>query len=728
MSSIGEKIKEALTGHSHKDSTDANTTSETTPRSYPSDEKKVIEGQTNLSKLGHHHHNDNEIGAGHTQGRHDPEVDAKEATSQAGNYPYWGDIPREGEQGHTQQSGTSALGGSHAGDSHNLQKSSALAAGGLATGAGTTAASRHSEYEHRPLGTQDTTSTSQNLTDRTRDTGLTSSTQDPSNTQTSRDGHKGEIAAVTGAGLAGATYLGTRHKDEDNKSKYNDTTGTTTTSGLASGPTQAGPGSLDPGYASQTGSSTSRPQEVSNSAFGDTRYGTQDNTSHRKEEGALAAGAAGLGGAGYLAHKHQGDQSRTGEQPTTTTGSQQRAFGLTPSENDNSYSNTRGDNSHLERDAALAGAGAAGLGGAGYLAHKHNEDQTRANERPTTVHSSQQRDSTTTGGGIHNTVIGAGSPEDSHPRTHKAAFDSSPLSSSNTTTVGPQYGTGNVDPREQQTISSSLGAPSSGNDREKQGLAAAAGVGAGAGVVAAEEKHRHNHHEHRQHDDDQSKNQGHSVLGGSSGHHHTHDKHNQPTQAATSTTNTASQPSAQLAAQQAWNKQNQNQTSSATGRLDPETEARQATSAAGNYPYEGQDRTTSSNVSGQQQHHHNSAALGAAGAGLAGAGATAAYYGQGREHDQNPRSDESQKIADRALGSDGGAYAPSSSQGQSQSQTRGLTGASSSSTPGYGQSSTGLSAGSGLGSSKVLHKCHQCGADNDISDYFKKDATFRSGA
>lgn len=706
MSSIGEKIKGALTGHSQKDSSDSKTTDETTPRSYPSDEKKVIEGQTNLSKLGHQH-NDNEIGAGHTQGRHDPEVDAKEATSQAGNYPYWGDIPREGEQGHTQQSGTTALGGSHGGDSHNLTKGSGLAAGALATGAGTAVSgSRGSEYEHRPLGTQDTTSTTQNLTDRTRDTGLTSSTQNPSTSQTSRDGHKGEIAAATGAGLAGATYLGTRHKDEDNKNLNS----TTTTSGLASGPTQAGPGSLDPGYASQTSSSTTRPQEVSNSAFGDSRYGTKDNTtSHRKEEGALAAGAAGLGGAGYLAHKrHEDHQSHTGEQPSSAAGSsQQRAFGLTSSVNDSPQTTTtRGDNnSHFKEDAALAGAGAAGLGGAGYLAHKHNENQTRADERPTTTHSTQQRDSTT-GGGIHNTIIGTGSPEDTHSRTHKAAFDSTPLSSSNTTTVGPQHG--RVDPREQQTISSSLGAPSSGNDRERQGLAAAAGVGAGAGVVAAEEKHRH--HEHRQHDDDQSKTQGHSVLG-SSGHHHSHDKHNQTT---------TTQPSAQLAAQQAWN--NQNQTSSGSARHDPEAEARQATSAAGNYPYEGGDRATS-NVGGQQQqHHHNKAALGAAGAGLAGAGATAAYYGQGREHDQNPRSDESQKIADRALGSDGTAHAPTSNQGYSS----GLTGASST-TPGYGQSSSGLSSGSGLGSSKVLHKCHQCGADNDISDYFKKDAAFRSG-
>lgn len=702
MSSIGEKIKEALTGHSQKETSDANTHDANTPRSYAADDKKVTEGQTNLTKLGHHHR-DNEIGAGHTQGQHDPEVEAKEATSQAGNYPYWGDLPREGEQGHTHEPGTTSTGVSHGAGSHNIQKGSGLAAGGLAAGSlATGAGSRASEYEHRPLGSEGTTSTSHNLTDRTRDSGLTSSSNDSTTQKNISGSHKGEIAAATGAGVAGATYLGTRHKDEN--------TNKSASSGLASGPTQTGPGSLDPGYASQTSYSTTQPQEVSNSAFG-------NNNTHRKEEGALAAGAgaAGLGGAGYLAHKRAEDHSRTEEQPTAGYGSQQRSFELTPSADNNSHSTTRGDNSHHKEEAALAGA--AGLGGAGYLAHKRGEEHSRADERPSTVHSSQQRDTTsafgssqpqsTTGGGVHNTVIGAGSGEDTHPRTHKTAFDSSSLSSSNATTVGPQHG--RVDPREQQTISSSLGAPTSGNDRERQGLAAAAGVGAGAGVVAAEEKHRH--HEHRQ-KDDQPKDHSHSIFGSSG--KHTQDKHTQPTQSSTT-----SQPSAQLAAQQAWS--NQSQGTAGGARHDPESEARQATSAAGNYPYQGEDR--SAPTSG---HDYNHKALGAAaGAGLAGAGATAAYYGQGREHDQNPRSDESQKIAERALGSDGAAHAPSATQGQSRDET------SSSRNPGYGQSASGLGhsgtlGGTTLASSKVMHKCHQCGADNDISNYFNKDAVFRT--
>lgn len=713
MSGLGEKIKEVLTGHSsQKGSSDVKTPDVNAPGAYPSDEKTVIETHTNLTKAGHQHR-DNEIGAGHTQGRHDPEVEAKEATSQAGNYPYWGDLPQETEQGHSRQPGTAA-GGSLGEHSSNLQKDSGLSAGALATGAGATGAgasgigSRTSEYEHRPLGTQDTTSTTQNLTDRTRDPGLTSSTQTPATTtQGTRDGHKGELAAATGAGVAGAagaTYLSHRHNDEDSRAKA--------TSDLSSGPAHAGPGSLDPGYASQTSSSTTKPQEFTNIASKDSPYSTHDNGSHRKEEGALAAGAgaAGLGGAGYLAHK------RADEQPKTAYGSQQQTSGLTSS-TDSPYATTHGDHSHRKEEGALAaGAGAAGLGGAGYLAHKRAEDPSRLDERPTTVHSSQQRDTTssgfpssqsTTGGGIHNTVVGAGSAEDPYTHSHRGVSDSNPLSSSNTTTAGSQSRA--VDPREQQTISSALGGSSSGNDRERQGLGTAAGVGAGAGALAAEEKHRH--HEHRQHDD-KSKEQGHSLFGSSHKHDDKaqHDRHAHPAQSATS-----SQPSAQLAAQQAWNKQNQGSTG--THHHDPESEARQATSAAGNYPYQSDTPSSTSNTG----HHHNAALGAAAGAGLAGAGATAAYYGQGPEHDQNPRSSESQKIAERALGSDGAAHAP----GSGQDYNRGVTGGSTN--PGLGSSSTGagstaLSGGLGHGSSKVVHKCHQCGADNDISDYFKKEA------
>lgn len=642
MASIGDKIKEALTGHSHKDTSEVHTPDVNAPGAYPADDKTVIESHTNLTKRGHEHR-DNEIGARHTQGRHDPEVDAKEATSQAGNYPYWGDLPQDGKEGHSHhQPGATAVGGTHGAQSHSLQKESGVAAGALATGAGAAGAasrgSRASEYEPRPLGTQTTTSTTQNLTDRTRDSGLTSSSQAPGATQSTKDSHRGELAAATGAGaagIAGATYLGTRHRDDER--------GDNATSGSATEPTQAGTGSVGTGYASQTTSSTAKPQEYTGTASHDSPSTTTPgfNNSHRKEEGALAAGA-----------------------------------------------------------------GAAGLGGAGYLAHKRAEEHSRAEEPSTTLHGSQQRGTTsglpssqpqsTTSGGIHNTVIGAGSGEDTHSRSHKPAFDSSQLSSSNTASVvGAQRGT--VDPREQQTISSVLGsAPHSGNDREKQGLAAAAGVGAGAGAVAAEEKHRH--HEHRHHDDKTKDHQGHSLFGSSHKHDDKtpHDRHAQPAQTAPA----SQQPSAQLAAQQAWT--NQNQGSTATHQT-PEYN-------------EGEDRLRSNTG------HQHTAALGtAAGAGLAGAGATAAYYGQGREHDQNPRSAESQKIADRALGSDGAAHAPTAGQGQGGSVTSGLSSSA-------GAGAAGLSGNVGQNPSKVLHKCHQCGADNDISDYFKKDAGSRIGS
>ncbi|PSR80908.1 hypothetical protein BD289DRAFT_439932 [Coniella lustricola] len=98
------------------------------------------------------------------------------------------------------------------------------------------------------------------------------------------------------------------------------------------------------------------------------------------------------------------------------------------------------------------------------------------------------------------------------------------------------------------------------------------------------------------------------------------------------------------------------------------------------------------------------------------------YYGQGPEHDQNPRSDKSEKIAERALGSDGKAHPPSTS-GHDSSRTGNdqmASGHKMFAMPGSFPS-TGNMSGSGGG--KVIHKCHQCGADNDISDYLKKDSS-----
>ncbi|CAN8097572.1 unnamed protein product [Discula destructiva] len=615
-----EKIKAVLSGHSShdadqtssaKDSDDVNT-----PTSKATD-SSVTEGHTNLSKLGGHQHRKDEIGADHTQGRHDPEVDAKEATSAAGNFPYWGDLPKESEHG------------SHSGGT--LQNDSGLAAGGgagLATGAAAAAAAasssaghRASEYEHRPLGSQGTTTaTHEGLPDRAREAVQTSSAQGTSTTHPiQEESRRGEIAAATsGIGAAGAaagaTYIGTRHHDDKE-----DPSKPARAPGAATGPTSAGPGTLDPGYASQT-SPVPGANQTFTSTSGPSNAPRQDVHSHRKEEAALGAGA-----------------------------------------------------------------GAAGLG---YLAH---HDETKETITPNT------------GGPIHNTVVGAGSDEDSshaHQRTHKSSFDPSLLSSANT--AGPQ--TGAVNPREQSTISSALGsAPRSDDDRDKQGLAAAAaGAGAGAGVVAVEEKHRHSHHhdERRQHRDEKPKKEGHSLFGSSShkdddkskAHHH--DKH-------------AAQPthqSAQMAAQQAWNKQNQ---------------APASTSAL----YDAEPQSTTSSTTAGRSHHDSAVGPGAGIGGLAGAGAAAAYYGQGKEHDQNPRSAESDKIAERALGPDGVAQAPSSSSAAAAGQGRSfpLTGSN------VGGASTGLS-NPGQDSSRIVHKCHQCGADNDISDYFKKDSTFRMGS
>jgi hypothetical protein len=50
--------------------------------------------------------------------------------------------------------------------------------------------------------------------------------------------------------------------------------------------------------------------------------------------------------------------------------------------------------------------------------------------------------------------------------------------------------------------------------------------------------------------------------------------------------------------------------------------------------------------------------------------------------------------------------------------------------PGSGSQSTGMAMGEdhfgpGHAGAKVHHQCHSCGADNDISRYFRKDAVYR---
>lgn len=92
MSSIGEKIKEVFTGHSHHESHDASnvkTPDVDAPGAYPTDKSShhkdsEVLNRPNRANSGHKH-TDSGVDIGRP--RHDPEVDAKQATSAAGNYP-----------------------------------------------------------------------------------------------------------------------------------------------------------------------------------------------------------------------------------------------------------------------------------------------------------------------------------------------------------------------------------------------------------------------------------------------------------------------------------------------------------------------------------------------------------------------------------------------------------------------------------------------------------------
>ncbi|KAG6364756.1 hypothetical protein INS49_006360 [Diaporthe citri] len=623
MSNLGQKIKEAFTGHHDQDKSDVKTPDVNAPGAFPSDEPstKHHSDHNKLTKepphAGHTHQDkseDVERGALHHTGHshHDPEPETKQATSEAGNYPYWGNLPREGGE-HVHRSEGPDSGATK--QQHGLGKDSGLATGALATGASTAGAgylgSEGSKYQD---------------TNRADEITRADATEDSKYDHSKRD------AGVAGAaGLAGATHLATRDKDDADKTEKKPTHEVSKT-----------PAHSDTSKTTQHTKTSTTTQKPVETATPTKTTSAGDNESHRKEEAlAAGAGAAGLAGAGYYASQKEdkpheatrdtgshGTQGSTIQSPSQTATSRHdpvteaqkatSAAGNYPywSNDDNanratqstgiaeaaapSKTTSSGDNeSHRKEQALAAGAGASGLTGGGLLASNRKEerkDEVPSSTRETTSGiaapgSRAQRDTTsrqddpTTSGGIHNTVVGAGSSEYSPP-----------VGSS--TTTGAGY----------QTQASS-----------------------------------------------------------------------QP-----------SQPVAQAAAQQAWNKQ----------------------------------QPASSNTVGDTGKDNRHSDLGYAAAGTAfGAGATglAANYGQGKEHETNPRTDTSEKVADRALGSDGKPHAPSSTEGFSGGNDKTASSGLTSGVAGL----AGQSGSSGTGS-KVLHKCDNCGHDNDISRYFNKDAIFRS--
>lgn len=99
MASLGEKIKEVFTGHSssHESGSDVRTPDVDAPGAYPTDKHttKDTELHNKLHKAAPEHMpqpRDSAVASGRAEHHdqlkhHDPEVDAKAATSAAGNYP-----------------------------------------------------------------------------------------------------------------------------------------------------------------------------------------------------------------------------------------------------------------------------------------------------------------------------------------------------------------------------------------------------------------------------------------------------------------------------------------------------------------------------------------------------------------------------------------------------------------------------------------------------------------
>lgn len=711
MSNLGQKIKEVFTGHHDQDKSDVKTPDVNAPGAFPSDEHstKHHSDHNKLTKeppeqIRQDKPGDVEKAAQHHTGHahHDPEPETKEATSDAGNYPYWGNLPREGgEHVHRSEGPDTSSTKQH----NDLGQDSSLAPGGAAASATAVGAGY--------LGTK---GLKDHGTDRTDDITQAGARRDSKLNDDENNTNKGAVGAGA-AGLAGATYLATRDKDDttDKSEKKSNT---------------AAPSHTDKTTQhTKTSATTQKPAET---ATPTKTTSSGDNNSHKREEEALAAGAgaAGLAGAGYYAsqkadksHEATRDTGSQGTQggnmsgsshtatshhdPVTEAQKATSAAGNYPywENEDNKNRSTQntgvaeaatpskttssGDNdSHRKEQALAAGAGASGLAGVGYLASKKLDDrkeekqssplhgQTTSGfkdssiEQPTHA-STGHRES---GYDAKRATTGAGNyPQTESDKTHND--NSKELAAAGlggAGLAGAGYLASNrADERKDEPTSSTRETTS--------------GIAAPGGLTQRDTKSR-------QIDPTTSGGIHNTVVGAGSS------EYSPPVGSSTTTapghqTQASTQPSqlaAQVAAQQAWNKQ------------QPAS------------PNTAQD-TSKDNKNSDLKYAAAGAAFGAGSTGLA------ADYGQGKEHETNPRTDKSEEIASRAMGSDGKPHAPSSTEGSGSGNQKDVSSGVTSGVSGL----AGQSGSSGTGS-KVLHKCDNCGHDNDISRYFNKDAVFRS--
>lgn len=707
MSTLGQKIKETFTGHHDQDKRDVKTPDVNAPGAFPSDDSatKHHSDHNKLTKEPPEHvirqdkEEDVDKGAQHHTGHahHDPEPETKQATSDAGNYPYWGDLPREGGQHVYRSSGPDS---DPTKQYHGLSNESTLATGASTAGGSSIGAGYLDSHESR----DDDMSKGD-------DTTRADSTEDPKFDRASKG------AGV--AGLAGATYLATRHEDDADKTENK----------------QTPKDSNAPAHAKKSAAveekkrstTTQKPVEA---ATPTKTTSTGDNNSHRKEEEVLAAGAgaAGLAGAGYYAsqkgdkrdeekreassHATQGSHTQTlghtgtaRHDPTTEAQKATSAAGNYPywKDDDNGDKSTKdttpaeaatpskttssGDNNthRKEKEALTAGAGALGLAGAGYQASRdregHREDKqsslapgqatSQAEEHHTYTSGYHDRETdakrTTGGAGDYSQRNGQETEDSDNKKLAAAGLGGAALAGTGYLASKKTDERRGELPGSTRETSSGIAAPDSLAVRDSTSRQVEPASGGGI----------------------------HNTVVGAGSTEYSHPAGSSNTTSAghqTTTPSQAGQPAAQAAALQAWNKQ-QPESSGPDGDKGGDSK-------------------------------HSDLKYAAAGTAFgAGAAGIAADYGQGKDHEESPRTAQAEKVAERALGSDGKPHAPSATQGPGSTVGKG---ASSGAASGHGVAGfSGQSESTGKGA-RVFHKCDECGHDNDISRYFDKDAVFHS--
>lgn len=354
---------------------------------------------------------------------------------------------------------------------------------------------------------------------------------------------------------------------------------------------------------------------------------------------------------------------------------------------------------HGATEGIAAGAGAAGAGyGASSLGgrdlpertrHGHNSHGHGLGSKNDELHPSGEA----VGGGVYNTVTGAGSPEQAgqHTGHHGQSSHPGPESRTSGTTGGiggptPGYSDTRYDPKNGTRDS----IPTSRDDRTAPGVVGAgagAGAGVGAGLAASELSRRHHEKDLAEYDTPPN--------------HHGRDKHE------------PGMPHSSM--------------------LDPYTAKDHSRTAP--------NETTGLGSSTLRNTKDNS------------------RLGTGPENipHQVPESSRFENAPGSGIGPTSGT-SKFDHERQSEmppiGETSGFGSGHPSHTGAVGENSrfdhqhgsgTGPAAGTGAGSAlesgmgkshygpahegaKVMHTCHSCGADNDISHYFKKDAVYRIGS